>query len=313
MPAASQQPSDSDASVFPLQASGDRLSDRLLGEELRDHRVKQGYTLAEAARVIRGSTSKVSRLERGESPVKYRDLVDLARFYSVSRDEQAHLEQLYQQTSNEDLYARFADVTPDYLRRLIRLERTASWITVYEHRVMPGLLQTEDYARSVTQLIEVDLSGSEIDRVVRQRMQRQEILRSAPPSFVGLIHEPVLYAQYCTPTEMADQIRHLIRLTSTCKVNVRILPKEYIAPPTSVFHMKFSEGQHKELAYSEHADGAHYITNKVQLDRTRKILVRLRAAAYDDDEPRTGINENLEALKRALSHWEKLAAGEQPE
>lgn len=314
MPAARQQPSGSDASVFPLQAGGDHLSGRMLGDELRDLRVRRGYTLAEAARVIRGSTSKVSRLERGESPVKYRDLVDLARFYNVSRAEQVHLDQLYQQTSNEDLHARFADVTPHYLKRLIRLERTASWITVYEHRVMPGLLQTEDYARAVTRLIEIDLSDGDVDRVVQQRIQRQEILQSAPPGFVALIPESVLYTQYCEPAAMAEQIRHLIRLRKRSKVNVRVLPKEYIAPPTSIFHMKFDDGEHKELAYAEHADGAHYITNRTQLDRTRKMLVRLRDAAYKGNGGEASkTNDNLKALNAALSHWEKLIPAGRPE
>lgn len=305
MPAARKQVPDSDAPVVPLQTGGDRISGRMLGDELRGHRERRGLTLADAARVIRGSTSKVSRMERGESPVKYRDLTDLALFYGVSRDEQAHLEQLHLQTSNEELYARFADVTPHYLKRLIRLEQTADWITVYEHRVMPGLLQTEDYARALVHLIEVDRSQGEIDRIVRLRLQRQEILRSAPPRFVGLIHENVLYAQYCAPAGMAEQIRHLIRTTSVRQVNVWVLPKHHIAPPTSIFHMKFEEGRQKELAYSEHADGAHYITNKAQLDRTRKLLTELRSAVYPEAQ-------NIQSLRKALAYWEERAAEERP-
>ncbi|MFE6462243.1 helix-turn-helix domain-containing protein [Streptomyces cinereoruber] len=304
MPAAHMRQPDRDAPVVPMQDGGDRLSGRMLGDELRSHRERRGYTLADAARVIRGSTSKISRMERGQSPVKYRDLNDLALFYGVSRQERALLDQLHQQTSNEDLFARFADVTPNYLKRLIRLERSADWITVYESRVVPGLLQTEDYARALTRMIELERSDNEVELIVGLRKQRQLMLGQRRPRFVALIWEKVLYQPYGPAGMMAEQIRFLRDTHFVKNASVRILPEGFIAPPTSVFHMTFDEGQSQELAYSEHADGANYITNKTQLDRTRKLLDNLRANVYKAEE-------NTEALKRAVAHWEGLAA-EQP-
>ncbi|MFE7512051.1 helix-turn-helix domain-containing protein [Streptomyces sp. NPDC057540] len=304
MPAAHMRQPDRDAPVVPMQDGGDRLSDRMLGDELRAHRERRGYTLADAARVIRGSTSKISRMERGQSPVKYRDLNDLALFYGVSREDRVLLEQLYQQTSNEDLFARFADVTPNYLKRLIRLERSAKWITVYESRVIPGLLQTEDYARALTRMIELERSDNEIELIVGLRKQRQLMLGQRRPNFVALIWEKVLYQPYGSASMMAEQMRFLRQAHATKNVSVRVLPDWYMAPPTSVYHMTFEEGQSQELAYSEHADGANYITNKPQLDRTRKLLTNLRANVHKG-------KKNTEALERAVAHWEGLAA-EQP-
>ncbi|MFF4172498.1 helix-turn-helix domain-containing protein [Streptomyces sp. NPDC001744] len=307
MPAAPKHRSESDAPVVPLQdTTGDRLSGRMLGDELRSHRERRGYTLADAARVIRASTSKISRMELGKSPVKYRDLNDLALFYGVSREDRAHLDQLHQQAGNEDLFAKFADVTPAFLRRLIRLERTARQITVYEPRVVPGLLQTEAYARALVRMIEIGRSESDIELIVALRMQRQLMLDSGLPRLAALIGERVLSQPYGTAGMMVEQMRFLHTATLTEKVNVRIVPEHVIAPPTPVFHLAFADGEHQELAYVEHADGAHYITQKVQLDRTRKLLLNVRANLYD----REG---SVRALERAIAHWEKRAAAERSE
>ncbi|MEU6313794.1 helix-turn-helix transcriptional regulator [Streptomyces sp. NPDC047014] len=295
---------DRDALVVPMQDGGDRLSGRMLGEELRAHRERRGYKLADAARVIRGSTSKISRMEHGQSPIKYRDLNDLALFYGVSREERALLDQLHHQTGNEDLFLRFADVTPNYLKRLIRLERLAEWITVYESRVVPGLLQTEEYARALTRIIELDRPENEIELIVGLRKQRQLMLGHRRPNFVALIWEKVLYQPFGPAGMMAEQMRFLRAAHATRNVSVWILPDWYIAPPTSVYHMTYEDGQSQELAYSEHADGANYITSKHQLDRLRKLLTNLRANVYKGQD-------NADALEQAVVHWEGLAA-EQP-
>ncbi|MGW8329891.1 helix-turn-helix domain-containing protein [Streptomyces sp. NPDC055897] len=306
MPAARKQLSDSDSSVVPLH-SGDGYSGRLLGDELRMHRERRGFTLKEAAHVIRGSISKVSRMERGESPIKYRDLSDLSLFYGISRDDFAHLEQMHQQTSNEDRYARFADVTPHYFKRLIRLEQSADWITVYEHSLVPGLLQTEPYARALARLMHPGRPEGEVERIGALRKLRQEILRSSsPPRFVALIHEKVLYAQYCSPCDMAEQVGHLIQVTHLKNVSVRILPMACIAPPTSIYHMKYEEGRQQELSYAEHRDGANYITSRTQLDLTRMLLTELRQHAYPQEE-------NLRVLDKALAFWDDQTAAEQSE
>ncbi|MEU0120048.1 helix-turn-helix transcriptional regulator [Streptomyces bobili] len=307
MPAARKAQPEFDAPVVRLQTSDEqRPAGRLLGDELRFHRERLGYTLADAARVIRASTSKVSRLERGESPAKPRDVHDLAVFYGLSREQQSQLDQLLAQAGNADLYARFADVTPNFLKRLIRLEGTAEKISVFEPRVVPGLLQTEAYARAIVQLMEVDLSDTGIERIVALRMQRQVMLDKGVPTLAALISEEVLYRPYGTASVMVEQVAFLLKATLTNRVNVRIVRKETMAPPYPLFHLTFADGDCQELAYVEHLDGANYVTQKRQLDKYRRLLDNVRANAY-------GREESTDSLKRALGYWEQLAATEQPE
>ncbi len=303
MPAAhSSRP---DGPVVSMQDSGESLSGRMLGDELRRLRERQGLTLAAAARVIRASTSKVSRLERGQNPVKYRDLNDLADFYGVSREERAHLDQLHQQVGNEDLLQRFNDVTPAFFKRLIRLERAAERITVYEPRVVPGLLQTEEYARALVRLTEFDRSDRDIDLIVRLRLERQLMLAGDTPRLAALIYERALYQPYGPSSMMAEQMRHLRDAAKVDKVFIRILPKQFISLPTPIFHLRFADGEHQELAYVEHANSANYITQKAELDRTRRQLDNIHNSVYSR-------MESVGALERAVVYWERVAAEEQP-
>ncbi|MEV8407063.1 helix-turn-helix transcriptional regulator [Streptomyces niveus] len=287
-----------------MQGSGDSLSGRMLGEELRRLREQRGYTLADAARVIRASTSKISRLERGQNPVKYRDMNDLAAFYGVSREDRAHLDQLHQQVGNEDLIQRFNDVTPTFLKRLIRLERTAERITVYEPRVVPGLLQTEEYARALVRLIEIYRSDRDIELLVRLRRERQSMLDGDFPVLAALIYERALYQPYGPAEMMATQMRYLRDAAVKGKVSVRILPKHLISLPTPIFHLRFADGEHQELAYVEHANSANYITQRAELDRTRRQLTNIRENVH-------GRERSVASLEDAISYWEQVAAEEQ--
>ncbi|KPC62512.1 helix-turn-helix domain-containing protein [Streptomyces chattanoogensis] len=304
MPAAHKHRREPSASVVRLQASEEqRPAGRMLGDELRFHRERLGYTLADAADVIRASTSKVSRLERGESPAKPRDVHDLASFYGLSREQHSQLDQLMAQAGNADLYSRFADVTPHFLKRLIRLERTAQSIFVYEPRVVPGLLQTETYARAIVRMMEVGVSDGDIERIVALRMERQVMLDQDVPTLAALIDEEVLYRLYGDAVVMAEQTELLLKATRTNRVNIRIVPRGAQMPPYPIFHLKFADGDFQELAYVEHLDGANYVTQKGQLDKYRKLMVNVRASAYD----REG---STEALERALLHWGQQDAAE---
>ncbi|WP_327134604.1 helix-turn-helix domain-containing protein [Streptomyces sp. NBC_01343] len=104
---------------------GDRVraaADRLLGRELRRCREARGLTLRQVAPVIRGAVSKISRLERGESPPRPRDVRDLARYYGVDADEMRAMERLLEQARDCEWNEQFSDGIPDFLKRLIQRE-----------------------------------------------------------------------------------------------------------------------------------------------------------------------------------------------
>ncbi|OKI02323.1 hypothetical protein A6A06_14825 [Streptomyces sp. CB02923] len=287
-----------EASVVPLQTAPSRaVAGRLLGEELRRWRESRGLTLKDVAPVIRGSTSKISRLERGESPPKPRDVLDLARHYGLGQEEMQLVERLLEQAQDCEWYEQFSDVTPTYLRRLIQLEGSAQKICTFENQVVPGLLQTREYAREIVRLVMPGASEDEIDRVVELRIRRQLILADGIPRLTALLDVSILYRRRGSDLVMREQMEHLLRAAGTAKVNVRVIKLESVTPPHPITHLVFPEGGPSELAYVELIRSANYVTRTKTLDDYRKILTHLRDVAASMEESRDIIVEAAERYR----------------
>jgi transcriptional regulator with XRE-family HTH domain len=128
------------------------------------------------------SRSKVSRIEMGRVGVSPRDIRDMLQLYEVSNEQRELIQQLaHEARQKRDLWWRAYGELPDMVRTFIDLERAAESIRVYEALLIPGLLQTEDYARSVISVLQHDLSPEELNRQVELRMARQAALTRASP------------------------------------------------------------------------------------------------------------------------------------
>ena len=155
----------------------------LLGAQLRRLREGAGVTRDDAGYHIRASGSKISRMELGRVSFKERDVTDLLEFYGI--DDAAEKEKLVQLTREANAtpwYQKFQDVVPDWFHVFVGLEEAAQLIRVYEVQFVPGLLQTEEYARAVVLQGAPGLDPDEVERRVALRMGRQKLLtRENPP------------------------------------------------------------------------------------------------------------------------------------
>ncbi|MGW1126398.1 helix-turn-helix domain-containing protein [Streptomyces sp. NPDC002526] len=289
------QPDDQDATVTHLHP-GREAANIMLGEFLRQCREERRLNQADLAYVIRGSVSKISRLERGESPAKRRDVMDLADFMSLNAEERRTIEQLLEQALDRAWYQQFSDVTPSYLKRLIALEGSASHIMTYENTVVPGVLHTPDYARALVEKVMVDVR--DIERTVELRLLRQKNLRwGNSVRLTALIDEGVLKRPWGGPQAMCEQLEHLLRVTEESRWNIRIVPfgaaGEFI-PPYPMTQLEFPSEGPADLVYVEGITGAEYITKPELVDRYRRDLHQVHVAALD----RTGSAEKIrEAIK----------------
>ncbi|MFF5537813.1 helix-turn-helix domain-containing protein [Streptomyces cinerochromogenes] len=284
--------------VLPMQPSESQPSaGRMLGDELRRHRENRGLTLKEAARAIRGSTSKMSRLERGESPPKARDVYDLARFYMLDEREMQVIDQLLAQTNNNQWYDQYADVTPDYLRRLIQLEGQAEQITVFESQVVPGLLQTPAYAEALVRQVMRHATAAEVAGIVRLREDRRKRVLGRI-RLIAFMDETVLDRRRGTDEVMSDQLRYLMDIAQKNKVHVRLVAKESVAPPYPITHLTFPDDQHAELAYVEQVRSAIYVTKKRALDEYRKLLDDLHEVALEKEQSMERLAQAIERYRR---------------
>ncbi|MGI5341270.1 helix-turn-helix domain-containing protein [Streptomyces sp. CA-181903] len=220
-------------------------STRLLGDELRRMRQERGLGLKDVAPVIRGSVSKVSRLERGESPPKERDVWDLVHFYRVPAERLHMIEELLRQTRSEEWWQQYTDVTPAFLRRLISLEGQAEKIYTYETHVVPGLLQTPAYTRVLISAALHGASEEAIERRVRFRQSRRAAFSAGRPRVVALLEEAVLRRLVGSPEVMREQLQYLVDIGRQGGVNIRVIPflkGADAVPLSSVTHLYFDDG-----------------------------------------------------------------------
>ena len=148
-----------------------------LGAQLRRLREESHVTVADAAEAIRATHSKISRLERGRSGAKQRDVADLLSLYGMTDEAQREeLLALARQANTPGWWQPYNDVLPSWFELYLGLEKAASIIRLYEVQFVHGLLQTEDYARAVILIANAHASPDEIDRRVSVRMKRQQLL-----------------------------------------------------------------------------------------------------------------------------------------
>ncbi|MEU1011341.1 helix-turn-helix transcriptional regulator [Streptomyces sp. NPDC005890] len=209
--------------------NGPAVRRRKLGAELRTLRTGAGLTSGDAARLVGWHQSKVSRIETGASGVKSADLRLLLDAYGV-RDR--HLrELLLMLAGSEDAGGRhrwwhaYRGVLPPTYRDFISLESQASAMRTLETTVVPGLLQTAEYARAVTRAAVKDLDEERLDTLVEVRLARQHVLRSDPPLVLSaVLDEAVLRREVGGPEVMARQLERLMEAARLPQVRLQVLP-----------------------------------------------------------------------------------------
>ncbi len=168
--------------VPPEPRAGPGVLRMLLGTQLRRLREAAGVTPEQAGYEIRGSRSKISRMEHGRVSFKLRDVADLLTLYGVTDEEsRSGVLSLAQQANAEGWWAKYGDILPDWFEAYLGLEAAAALIRSFELQFVHGLFQTEAYARAVTVLGHRAAPPEEIDRRVSLRMKRQDLLDGHDP------------------------------------------------------------------------------------------------------------------------------------
>jgi transcriptional regulator with XRE-family HTH domain len=197
----------------------------LLGARLRKLRESAGVSREDASDAIRGSESKISRLELGRTGYKLRDVHDLLDLYGVGEDERATLLAMAEHANVPGWWQAYGDVIPAGFAAYLGLEQAAETIRSYEVQFVPGLLQTPDYARAVLAIGAGDNPELDIDQQVSLRMRRQEILRRpTPPRLWAVIDEAALRRPIGGASVARAQLGHLIAMSRLSHVNVQVAP-----------------------------------------------------------------------------------------
>jgi transcriptional regulator with XRE-family HTH domain len=235
-----------------------------LGAQLRRLREANNLTTEQAAEAIRATHSKISRLERGRSGAKQRDVADLLSLYGVTDEtEREQLLALTREASVPGWWQQYSDILPRWFELYVGLEKAASIIRTYEVQFVHGLMQTEDYARAVILISNAKASPEEIDRRVRLRLQRQQLLTQPDtPGLWAVLDEAALRRSPGGPKVMRAQLEHLLELTDLPNVTLQIVPFRvgpHAAAGGPFTILRFPEPELPDVVYLEQLNSALYL------------------------------------------------------
>lgn len=261
----------------------------VLGTQLRRLREARGISREEAGEAIRASHAKISRLELGRVGYKERDVSDLLTLYGVRDDaERADFLALARQANTPGWWNQYGDVLPGWFETHIGLEEAASVIRTYEVQFIPGLLQTEEYARAVVRLGHPRSSPRDIERRVDLRMRRQRLLEGdGAPRLWAVMDEASLRRPLGSPQMMRAQFERLLEAAQLPNVTLQVAPFHVgglAAAGGPITILRFQEPDLPDIVYLEQLTSALYLDKQDDVDNYLAVLDRLCAEALSPRE-----------------------------
>jgi hypothetical protein len=260
----------------------------LLGAQLRRLRESVGISPEKAGYEIRASRSKISRMETGRVGSKPRDVEDLLTLYGVvSQEQRAKVMALARRTRAAEWWTQYSDILPDWFETYLGLESAAVAIRSFEIQFVPGLFQTEDYARAVTRLGHQTAPAEEIERRVRLRRRRQEVLaRAHPPRVWAILDEAVLRRPPGGATVMHAQLRHLVEAARMPHVTLQVVPFArggHAGASGSFSILRFADTDLPDVVFIEQLTSAVYLDQRPDVEHYLEIADQLSGEALPPD------------------------------
>jgi hypothetical protein len=265
---------------------------RRLGLELRRRRELAGLTIDQVADRLECSASKISRIETGHTGATPRDVRDMLEVYGVTGAEGDELVQIARDARQKGWWHPYSAVlTGAY----VGLETEASSIRAYEQQVVPGLLQTEEYAHAMIRAARPDIGIDEVESRVRVRMQRQSLLNQADPVRLWVVlDEAVVSRPVGGDAVMRRQLERLHEASGLLHITVQILPFEagaHAGMDGTFAILEFPEMADTDVVFAENATGGLFLEKVEELRKYHFIFDHIRAAALPPGESRTLISK----------------------
>ncbi|QFG25015.1 helix-turn-helix transcriptional regulator [Actinomadura sp. WMMB 499] len=283
--------------VTPQRAT---LRSQWLGQQLRELRDERGLMIKEVAEYLQRDPGTVSRFETGFYPIRRPDLMALLDLYGVSQPRQRDaLLALSQDVWQKGWWDGYATDVVGSLVDYAWLESRATHIRSFAAIVVPGLLQTPEYASAVIKTNDADATPDQVERWHELRMNRQQVLEDEKPTMLtAVFDESVLRRQVGSSQIMCGQLRHLEQCAGNPTVNIHILPLRAGTPAGTYGSFEIFElpSPFPQVAYSETMAGGVYVESP---DSDRFIRT------YDGHMSRAlGQAESLELISKIAEEWQ---------
>ncbi|AKJ09612.1 XRE family transcriptional regulator [Streptomyces incarnatus] len=274
----------------------------VLGKRLQELREASGLSREEAAKVLRVASATVRRMEMAEVALKIPYVQVLLDTYGVAEEEAAAFVRLAEEANQPGWWQRFHDVLPEWFSLYVSLEGAARIIRSYEPHFVPGLLQTEDYARAVLEAGTIgQTSPGTVERHVSLRMERQRLLeRDDPPHLWVIMDETVLRRPVSMRGEvMRAQLDRLLEYAARDRVTLQLAeftagPHPGTYAPFTLF--RFAEPELPDMVFTEYLTGALYLDSRREVAAHLEVLDHMTARAASAQRTRMLLREFRETL-----------------
>ena len=268
---------------------GPTVRRRQLGKELRRLREGAGKTITEAAQWVGIRPPTVSKIENGRQAIRPTNVRLLLQLYGIGAPEADTLIRLAGEANQRGWWASYGDTVPDWFRNFVGLEADASEINGYDSELVPGQLQTAEYAEAIILAAHPNTTRDELQRLVTFRHERQERLAgSTPPRLHFVLNEAVLRRPVGGAEAFRQQLDHLTEMTHLPHVDLQVLP--FSAGPHAAMGQTFrvvrfpGDEAGLDFVYQENDRGALYLERPADVDRFQTIFTQLTAAALPSGE-----------------------------
>ena len=273
----------------------------LLGTQLRRLREAHGITREVAGDAIRASSAKISRLELGRVGCKERDVLDLLTLYGVTDPaEREGYRDLATRANARGWWQQHSEVLPSWFEMYLRLEQAAQVIRGFELQFVPGLLQTEEYARTVVLLGHRGAPPADVDQRVQLRMARQKmLLQPDAPQLWAVLDEAAVSRAYGSPAVMRGQLEHLLEASRRPNVTIQLLPftaGSHAAAGGPFSILRFAETDLPDIVYLEQLNSAIYLDKRSEVEDYLGVWERLVVQALTPRDTRQALTDLIERL-----------------
>ncbi len=246
---------------------------------LRRAREEKGLTQGEVASALDWSLSKVQRIEGGEVSVSSTDLRALLVYFEITDTDTVTQLMDEARTSRRQRWftdARYREFLTPGTRQLLQFESEATAIRSYVPTLVPGLLQTEEFARAALETGFLDKETARVRLEVRLKRRHQVLERQPPPDYLLLLDESVLHREIGGTGVAAEQLREVLRVARQPSVHVRVVPfagaaNVALLGPFTIFDLSEDEGEDAVL-YREVYDHDEVVQDPAEVHRHRVIF-----------------------------------------
>ncbi|TDD54379.1 helix-turn-helix domain-containing protein [Saccharopolyspora elongata] len=266
----------------------------MLGRSLAQWRELAGLTREEVAAELECTTGRVRHLESGRNVPTRPDLIVLCAMYGIPDADRKLLLATRSDAQKPGWWQTYR--LPRWLVSYVTLETDASSVRNFEVELIPGLVQTEDYARRLETLGDPGASQATIDNRVAARMHRQQrLLDDGQPLEVKLlISEAALQRCAADPDVGSGQLAHLIKIGERPNVSIRIVPTGlglHRAMAGGFALLDFPPDTWPETGYQEYVVGGHLVDDPDAVSTMSKLFSELWDRALSESESANAISK----------------------